>query len=193
MAEGGGDEPMSDERSPPCGDARMLLVVGIAGEFGTARLDGRSDWPMEETPERTDPGASKELLDIMEGREGPLAEEKLEMELARSSFRPRRLPARGVLAPPDMSMGDELVGEEGRWRLGGEDMVVLAIESARSDVDSSFDRVRIIFFEGDWPMLRYDYGTNVDGPRNGCNRNRVIPSIVALSLSMRTRDVMCGG
>jgi len=151
MAEGGGDELMRDERRPPWGDARMLLVVGIAGVLGTARLESPPvDVFIVDCPERTDPTPSNELLDCIEGREVPLAEEKLEMELARSSFRPLRLLARGVLSPlPDISIGDEFAGEDGRWMLGGDEMVVLAMESARSDVESSFDRVRLIFFDGD--------------------------------------------
>jgi len=130
----------------------MLFVVGIAGDLGTARLDvpPAAAALVDDWPERTDPAPSNELFDCIDGLETPLAEEKLEMELARSSFRPRRLPARGVLGPlPDMSMGEELVGDSGRWTLGGDEMVVLAIESARSDADSSFDRVRLIFLEGD--------------------------------------------
>jgi hypothetical protein len=38
-AEGGGEEPSKEDRSPPpLGEARMVLVVGTAGDPGTARL-----------------------------------------------------------------------------------------------------------------------------------------------------------
>lgn len=36
-AEGGGEVPSSEERIPPFGEAKMLLVVGIAGDPGTDR------------------------------------------------------------------------------------------------------------------------------------------------------------
>lgn len=99
-----------------------------------------------------------------------MAELKLEIDPFRSSFPlgcaadPRRALTRADgLNPPATSTGGDApsevaaaVGPSGRDREGafdGEEMVVDARLSARSEEDNSLDRVRLIFFDGDCPMM----------------------------------------
>lgn len=150
IAEGGGDVPRSDDRRPEAGDAKMLFVVGIAGEPGTARLPAPA-------PDRTDPASMELELEMAGLRVLPVAEEKLDTLPFRSFARDFRADALGVLRLlPETSMG-EVVGDElapsGRISEGGDEMVVLESESARSEADSSLDRVRLIFLDGELPML----------------------------------------
>lgn len=160
-AEGGGEVPRREERSPPLGEARMLLVVGIAGDPGTERLlvvvlgvtgpvaveeDRMEDEEVVLVLVSIDP-ACRDCL--------PVADEKLDTDPARSELRPLRAEALGVesrlLLPT--SIGEE--GEEGESEervmdgVEEDESLVDAKESARSLAESSLDRVRLIFLDGD--------------------------------------------
>ena len=164
-AEGGGDVPRSDDRRPEVGDAKMLFVVGMAGDPGTAR-------PPAPLPDLTDPVSMELELEMAGLRVLPVADEKLDTLPFRSLVRDLRADALGVLRLLlDTSIG-EVVGEEfapsGRISEGGDEMVVLDSESARSDADSSLDRVLLIFLDGELPMLGvYDSCSITEARRRG--------------------------
>ena len=54
----------------------------------------------------------------------------------------------------EAEVGDVDVAFSFKERDEVDDSLVDAKESARSDADNSFDRVRPIFFEGVWPILQ---------------------------------------
>jgi hypothetical protein len=168
-AEGGGELPRIDCRRE--GEAaRIVVVVGIEGEFGTLRLgvvvgcnvepEAALLGPFPFSPSEDTAGRIVEPL--------PPAEPILETELF---LAPLRVEARaGVLnlslappppPPPPTSMGGvlgdvspsvlaEVVLAE-MVETGREEMWVVCKESARSFADNSFERVRPIFLdvEGD--------------------------------------------
>ena len=111
------------------------------GEGGTVS----ADWGREEDDSAMEEGRF-EPMDEMD----PLLMPPAALVGVRAVPRPL---ARGVESePPPTGKGSALSG--GDDAEGGEEMVVFAMASARSLAESSFDRVRPIFLEGDWPMAR---------------------------------------
>lgn len=112
------------------------------GEGGTAS----ADWGREEEDSAMDDGRF-EPMDEMDPLLAPAA------ALVGVREVPRPL-ARGVESePPPTGRGSAPSDGDAE---GGEEMVVLAMASARSLAESSFDRVRPIFLDGDWPMAGDD-------------------------------------
>jgi hypothetical protein len=103
-ADGGGDVPRREDRRPPLGEARMLLVVGTAGDPGTdseAPVLGVTrpvavEADCEERIEADDAAVLSYDPEVwILGR--PVAEEKLDTDPARSfALRPLRDDALGV-------------------------------------------------------------------------------------------------